>query len=141
MVQVLLYGYPRSEPEVKVALTVWEERISPVFDFARMLLVVEIEGREVVGRRYEPFGFDRVLRRVAMLSDLDVEVLICGAVSEPVANMIEARGIRLVPFVTGSVDQVLDAYLKNILAAPDFRMPGCGGRRRRRRRGLLPGRK
>ncbi len=139
MAQVLLYGYPRSEPEVKVALTVWENRISPVFDFARMLLVADIENGVVLNRHYEPFCSDRILRRVAMLSDLNVGVLICGAVSEPTANMIEARGIRLVPFVTGSVSQVLDAYIKNILSAPDFRMPGCGGRRRRRRRGRSPG--
>ncbi len=137
MVQGLLFQYPRSEPEVKVALTVWENRISPVFDSARVLLVVDIGNGVILSRHYEPFCSDRILRRVAMLSDLNVGVLICGAVSEPVANMIEARGVRLVPFVTGNVNQVLDAYLKNILAAPDFRMPGCGGRRRRRRRGLF----
>lgn len=128
-----------SGSEIKVALTVWENRISPVFDSARMLLIANIENKTVKSRRYEPFYSELSLRRAAKMSDLGVKVLICGAVSQPLANMVEAYGIELIPFVTGDVNQVLDAYLKDILSTPNFRMPGCQAGRRRRcrhRRGL-----
>ena len=117
---------------MEVALTVWENRISPVFDSARMLLIANIENKMVTSRCYEPFYSDLPLHRAARLSDLGVRVLICGAVSQPLANMIEAYGIELIPFVAGDVNQVLEAYIKDSLSTPNFRMPGCKAKRRMR---------
>ena len=121
---------------MKVALTVWENRISPLFDSARMVLVTEIEKGAVVGRHYEVLDSEPPLSRVSKLSTLGVGTLICGAISQFFASLIAAHGIRVVPFVSGHVDRVLDAYLKGLLLEPSFRMPGCGMRRRGRfRRG------
>ncbi len=39
-----------------IALTVWEDRISPVFDFAAMILLAEIENGDVLNRRFVPFN-------------------------------------------------------------------------------------
>ncbi|MCK4236711.1 MAG: dinitrogenase iron-molybdenum cofactor biosynthesis domain-containing protein, partial [Candidatus Krumholzibacteria bacterium] len=86
---------------MKVAITIWNDRISPVFDTAGRILVVEIEGGEERSRQehlleeiYPPW-------RVRRLKNLGVEVLICGAVSNPVAALIDSAGIRLVPWVSG----------------------------------------
>ena len=89
---------------MKVALTVWENRISPVFDSARMILVVEVESGAVVSRHYEPFGSERSFYRATKLSKLEVNVLICGAISQFYANMIEAYGIQVIPFIAGDVN-------------------------------------
>lgn len=112
---------------MKVALTVWENRISPVFDCAQVLLVVDIKERTAAGRRFEPFRYESPFSRAAKLSDLEIEVLICGAVSDSFANMIETYGIRIIPFVAGAVDEVLDAYLTGDISSSKFKMPGCGG--------------
>jgi len=40
---------------MKVALTVWENRISPVFDCAQMLFIVDIIERRATGGHFEPF--------------------------------------------------------------------------------------
>ncbi|MBW2099765.1 MAG: NifB/NifX family molybdenum-iron cluster-binding protein [Deltaproteobacteria bacterium] len=117
-----------------MALSVWENRISPVFDSARMLLITDLENKVVTGRYYEPFSSEVPMKRAAKLSDLGVKILICGAVSQPLAHMIEGYGIRIIPFVRGKVDQVLRAYLKEVLSTPNFRMPGCKDRDRKRRR-------
>lgn len=117
---------------MKVALTVWENRISPVFDSARMLLIVEIGNAMIVGKRYEPFQPDLPVYRAAKLFELGVTVLICGAVSQLFANMIEAWGIRMIPFVAGEANEILDAYLKQMPVSRIFRMPGCRNRRRNR---------
>ena len=120
---------------MKVALTTWENRISPVFDSAGMVLVVQVENGVVVGRNFKPLESASPFSRALTLSRLEVNVLICGAISLVFANMIEAQGIQIVPFVTGDVGQVLDAYLGGFLHQPSFQMPGCGMRRRRRFRG------
>ena len=112
-----------------VAFAVWQNRISPVFDTAGTLLVAEIEGGQVPSRRQEPLGGAVPGARVARLKALGVQVLVCGAISRPLAAMVAAAGIRLVPFVAGEVEEVVAAFAAGSLPAPAFAMPGCGGRR------------
>jgi len=108
-----------------VAFTVWKNRISPLFDCARILLIVEIAHRTETSRHFESFHYESPFSRAAKLSDLGIEILICGAVSNLFADLVETYGIRIIPFVAGDVNEVLDAYLTGGLWDPMFRMPGC----------------
>ncbi len=110
---------------MKMALTVWGNRISPVFDAANMLLVVEIENTKIISRRYEPFYPELTTRLAVRLTEMNVTILICGAISEMPANVLEANDIKLIPFITGDTDDVIDAYVKNIPFMQAFLMPGC----------------
>ena len=113
---------------MKVAITVWEDRISPVFDASRHLLIAEIEDARVTRRSFVLFNPERPSHLVKTLTELDVPVLICGAVSQVPADMIVAGGITMIPFIAGEVDRVLDVYAKGHSLAPTFVMPGCHGR-------------
>jgi predicted Fe-Mo cluster-binding NifX family protein len=131
---------------MRVALTVWEGRISPVFDTARSLLIVDIEDGRPVARHDEQLSAHTAHETMTRLRALGVEVLICGAVSRPLAEMIRACGIRLLPFVSGERDEVVAALIAGRIPDIAFAMPGCGGgrgRRMRARRGAcgeaLPG--
>ena len=121
---------------MKIAVPVWNDRVSPVFDTSRHLLVVELVDGEEVGREehtvtdaFPPF-------RVRRLKELGVDLLICGAISNPVACLINAAGISLMPWVSGDVKDVLDAFNGARLSDPRFRMPGCRGWGRGARRGM-----
>ena len=109
---------------MRVALTIWQNRISPVFDSARMLFIADVENEELVGTCYKLFHSELPHCRAAELFDLQVKVLICGAISQIFINMIEVHKITIFPFITGEVNQVIDAYLKGTLSAPKFQMPG-----------------
>lgn len=117
---------------MKIAVAVWKNRISPLLDSASMLLIAKIESGSIISRRYETFQSEVLSSRAIRIHTMGVKVIICGAVSHFLANMIEAYGIRIIPFVAGDVNHVLDAYLKGNLPTPKFQMPGCGIRRRRR---------
>ena len=119
---------------MKVAITIWEKRISPVFDASHMLLVTEIENEKVINSKYITFNPEMPSHLTETLTDMDVDVLICGAVSEMPANMIEAGGIKLIPFIAGYADKVLEFYVKGNPIIPEFLMPGCGCKHRRRGR-------
>jgi predicted Fe-Mo cluster-binding NifX family protein len=112
---------------MKVAVTVWEDRISPVFDAARRLLIVEIEKAQVTDRSYVIFDPALPSHLAKTLVDLNVPVLICGAVSQIPASIIDAGGITLIPFITGEVDRMLDVYANGGSLEPTFVMPGCHG--------------
>jgi predicted Fe-Mo cluster-binding NifX family protein len=124
---------------MRLALTVWKDRISPVFDVARNILVVDVEDGIAVGRRNENFVEQDPFQKIARLVELRVQTLVCGAVSSPVAGAASAYGIRMIPFVAGDVDAVIDAFLTGSLLNPAFCMPGCRGRGRRLRRIGNPG--
>lgn len=110
---------------MKVVLTIWENRISPVADSAQKLLVAEIDNQRIVGRRLEGFSGNSLLNRARKLSDLEGDIFICGAISEFFASLVEGYGIRLIPFICGEVETVLDAYLEDSLQDPRFLMAGC----------------
>ncbi len=122
---------------MRVGVTIWGNIISPVFDAARTLLVADINAGRIANREQFMLHPGSPVLQIETLRRAGVNVLICGAVSEVPANMIEGAGIRLIPFITGNVDEVLHAFLRQQLPTADFMMPGCGNRRRRRRRGRL----
>ena len=122
---------------MKVAVTVWENRVSPVFDSACTLLIAEIEGNRIVNECYQHFNPEMPLQLVQMLTAQGVVVLICGAVSEGLANMVETAGLELIPFITGDIKKVFKTCLASKPVWSDLKMPGCGrqacrnGRKRR----------
>ena len=118
---------------MKVAVAAWEGRVSPVFDTARQVILFEVAGQEIEVGGAEPLNDEEPTRRIRHLKDLGVGTLICGAVSRPMAAMVQVAGIHMIPFIAGPVDDVLKAYVEGTLTKPAFQMPGCCGARRRRR--------
>jgi len=108
---------------MKIALTVWGNRISPVFDSAQTLLVVQIKNNKVIKKSYEPFDSGSC-NFLDNLKKIKVSILICGAISETLSNIIAFSGIKLIPYVTGNAAQVLDMYLSNKPFPPAYFMPG-----------------
>ncbi len=120
---------------MKMAVTVWKNRISPLFDATRNLLIVEIDHCTVIEKYRVSIDCMSPFARAATLENMGVETLICGGVSEFFAKLIEARNIRIIPFIAGQVDKVINAYLRDGLCQKKFRMPGCGhGQKEKRRR-------
>lgn len=131
---------------MKVAFTVWEDRISPLFDAARELLIADIADGRVTNRRHEPMTSQWPLRVAERLVEQEVTALVCGAISEVPAGIMESAGIKLLAFVAGAVDDVLGTLAKGRPIIPLFSMPGCGcpkcprpGGRRKGSRAGIPG--
>lgn len=116
---------------MKLAVAVWKNRISPLLDSASVLLVARIEGGVIASSHYETVRSQVLSSKAISIYSMGVKVVICGAVSHFLENMIEAYGIRIIPFIAGDVNQVIEAYLKGNLSAAKFRMPGCKFQRRR----------
>jgi predicted Fe-Mo cluster-binding NifX family protein len=117
---------------MKVALTVWNGRISPVFDVSRKILVLDIHHGVVTGRREALLeGIDPV-QKAGKLVEWEVRKLLCGAISQPQAGLFAAYGIQAIPFIAGDVEEVIEAYLARKLPNRKLAMPGyCRDGRRR----------
>ncbi len=116
---------------VKVGIPTWHGRISPVFDVASRLLVVETDGGMALERQEKPLHETQLRARAQHVARLGVGILICGAVSWPLEQMLVASGVQVVPQTCGPVEDILQAFLSGRLVDQAFLIPGCCGRRRR----------
>lgn len=124
---------------MKVGIPTWDGRVSPVFDVAKHLLVVDVERNAEIGRSETDLEAPQLASRARRLTEVGVHVLICGAISWPLEAMLVSAGVQVIPQTCGPVEDVLRAFLSGQLMNEAFLMPGCCGRRRRfhggRRRG------
>ncbi len=124
---------------MKVAIPIWNSRISPLFDTACRVLIWSIEGGS--DGEWEEHDLQGLIppMKVRKIKELGADVLICGAVSNPVAYLVESAGIELVPWISGPVDEVIEAFHTGDLDMPRYFMPGCRRRGRGRRGRGAPG--
>ena len=122
----------RKDISMRIAIPIWERRISPVFDTAKEFTVAEIERGRITSQFKLPLQEIILPRRAAILTRWKINILICGGISAYLANLVTARGIRVVPGIRGEVDNVLQAYCRGDLTSPQYEMPGWRGWRRTR---------
>ena len=139
----------------RIAITIWNDRISPVFESAGRIILVEVEqNRELsrteqqlpaisshsaaggsYNRSFSPqFDEGLVCKKIERLRELDVDILVCGAISNFTAGLLTSAGIEIIGWISGYREEVIQALIKNSIGDDGFLMPGCFGRRRRRGR-------
>jgi len=109
---------------MKLAIPIYNVNVSNVFDFAHKLLLVDIENSKEINRSEVVLDSQLLPQRVALLKTIGTDVLVCGAISRPLADMVMASGIEIFPYITGHIDNVLQAYMTGQLSNPEFSMPG-----------------
>lgn len=110
---------------MKIALTVWDNRISPVFDVASRIAVYEIADSTVYKELELDFSGVSAFEKVIELAKLNTGTIICGAVSRPVSCLAESYGIEMFSFISGEEDAVITAYSEGRIDDDCFKMPGC----------------
>lgn len=119
---------------MKIALPIWNNRISPLFDTACRVLIWSIEvGGSGEWEEHDLRGLIPPMK-VRRIKELGADTLICGAISNPVAYLVESAEIKIFPWVSGPVEEVIEAFRTGQIESPRFFMPGCGRMRGRRGR-------
>ena len=73
-------------------------------------------------------------RRCFRVQELNVDTLICGAISRHFQRILDSGGIKVIPWISGAAEDVLTAYLEGDLFHPRFLMPGCSRHEREKKR-------
>ena len=114
-----------------VAISQYQDRVSPLFDTSRQVIIAEISGEQgvrEVGRIH--FATNHPTEKIRAMEENHIDLLICGAISDSLYQLLEWRGIKVLPWTAGTVSDILSAYRNNTLNRPCFQMPGRGGRGR-----------
>lgn len=112
---------------MKAAFSYMDNRIAPVFDTARNIFLVEAMSRKIVSERREEFDANLPFQKAIYFVELGVDLLVCGAISRPLYDVMGAYGVHIFPFVAGELRQVVVAWVNGSLRASRFAMPGCSG--------------
>jgi predicted Fe-Mo cluster-binding NifX family protein len=124
--------------QLKLAIPVLRSRVAPVFNWCSRICVFSGEGLDRIQFREEmQIGSLTSFNRLELLRERGVGTLICGALSPELLTYGEQIGLTIIHGVAGELDEVLKAFGNRELEQPRFRMPGCKGPRRYRRRWSL----
>ncbi len=127
----------------KVAISIWNKRVSPVMDTASQLLIFTTDDeRQEVLKEIVPIPQSNITDRINYFVSKGITILFCGAISHHFEQALRASGIEVQPFLGGNVDDIIIAYLNGTFQSNNFLLPGCKrghrkGRRGRRSRKLL----
>lgn len=116
---------------VRLAIPQHQGRISPVFDVAASVLLIDVENGREVRREERSLSRTDLAARASEFLKLGANVLICGAISAPLEALLVSSGVRVAGFLCGPVEKVITAFLNGEAARPEFCMPGCGAWRKR----------
>ena len=110
---------------MRIAVPIWENKVSPVLDTAGKLLILETQDQKKVRRTEAFLRGQEISKRCLSIQELEIDVLICGAVSRPFSERLTAAGIDVIPGISGGVEEIVAAYFGGTLHQPKYLMPGC----------------
>jgi predicted Fe-Mo cluster-binding NifX family protein len=114
-----------------IALTNWNGIISPMYDVSCCLMIVHPDGERTSINIRNMSLFDKA----ECCSGNGAAVVICGAISTIGYAALQDKGIRVISWIRGTVDDVIRAFQEDSTLPEKFMMPGCGyGRCRSGRR-------
>jgi predicted Fe-Mo cluster-binding NifX family protein len=109
---------------IRIAIPIFHKRVSPVLDTCTRLLIIDIDQEIEINRQEISLEKFSLIERFNLTKKMNVNVIICCAISEMMDHMIHGTDIQLICGIVGDVQQVLAAYLSNQLDDASFHIPG-----------------
>ena len=119
---------------MKIAVPVWDGKVSPVLDTAERLEVFDLEEGKILSREEISIGGRGIQEKAHIIAD-NARVLICGALSNQLVSYLEGIGLEVYPWFMGDVERLIGIFAVGNFPGIEFSMPGCKGKRYGHRRG------
>ena len=111
---------------MKIALSTFNDNLSSVFDFADTLQIFTVEDGTVKEKREYLLQNINRYEKIAEIKNLNLDALICGCMSRCSYEILTQSGMKIIPNLSGKVNEIIDAYLNNKISETKFYMPGFG---------------
>jgi len=121
MNKINIYG----EKPVLISISIFNKRLSPLFDTSQNLLVVDLEGSQEKCREVISFVSLSPLKKIEKLVEKKVDILICGAISNFFVHPLVKANIRVIGNLCGEYEEIIDTFKKGEVYLDKFLMPGC----------------
>ena len=94
-----------------IAMCVYKDRVSPLFDTTNRIYVAKIENRQLKNYYGLKLSGLNVFDKIRKIQSLDVELLVTGAISRSLSLLIESNGIVVRSYVSASIDELMKEYI------------------------------
>ena len=93
------------------------ESIAPCFGYAVTITIFTIKRGKVIEEVDFCLQSSEILDRVRLMRDQRVGTLICGGLEQCLADLLEASDVRVISWVTGRVDDLVECFMRGELVA------------------------
>ena len=97
---------------MRIAISVFNGKISPRFDVAPKLRLFDIEERKITNEKEISCEGWNDMDRVQRLKELGVEILVCVGIPNYLSETFLNNDINVFPWVTGDVQDALNKFLR-----------------------------
>jgi predicted Fe-Mo cluster-binding NifX family protein len=97
---------------MRIAISIFNGKISPRFDVAPVLRLYEINKRKITNEQEILCEGWNDMERVRRLKELGVEILVCGGIPNYLFETLLNNDINVFPWVTGDVKDVLKKFIR-----------------------------
>jgi predicted Fe-Mo cluster-binding NifX family protein len=111
----------------RVAIPLFQDRISPVLDSCRRVMVVDIDNGQIIKRTAIVMDKMSLTERVEAFSRWKVDKIVCAGVSDLMCKYLSGKKIVLKNGIAGQFEEIIQAYICNRLDDECFLMPGKKG--------------
>lgn len=115
---------------MKIAIPVFQTKISPRFDSTQDFILLQIEQSNVMKREKLPTKGWPLSAKINQLVDLGVDTLICGGIDLESMQQLKYKGIKVYSWITGEVEDAVTRFLNQGLESGVIL--GAHGRRKGR---------
>jgi len=109
-----------------LCLACYQDRLASVCENADEYKLFEIRDSKSYPAGLLSLPSKDPMDRTSAILACGVTYFLCGAICEETLLRLERGRIKVIPWLTGPVDQIIDAFLRNSLAS--LAMPGCADR-------------
>ena len=113
--------------DMKVAIALFKNRISPRFDVCPEIWIVELNNGEVTNQERWATGSLNLQERLYQLTSKGVDKIICGGIDSFTTGQLQNRGIDVIHNVAGEAEEALTLFIRGVLR-PGFYCDGKNGR-------------
>jgi predicted Fe-Mo cluster-binding NifX family protein len=117
-----------------IALATFEDNIASLFESSNRFVIIQSSPYKIENAESIPIKNNSLDELLHLLKQNNVKILICGALSGCTRRLLTAQKIQVIPWITGDVKSVIEAFQSNSQFTSSFVMPGCRGKRRHERR-------
>jgi predicted Fe-Mo cluster-binding NifX family protein len=100
------------------------ELVAPCFEYCSTMAVFTVEGALVSDQVDFPIRSRDPFDRVRLLRDRGVDTVICGGMQDIYEDLLRTTGLEVISWVSGSVEELLDMYLRGRLVPGEPSLEG-----------------
>jgi predicted Fe-Mo cluster-binding NifX family protein len=98
---------------MKIAIPAFHSKVSPRFDTAQELVLLEVIDGTVINRERQPLQAYSAAGKIKKLLEEGVDTLICGGIDRLSRQQIGLNRIEVYSWVTGEINDAVSCFLRN----------------------------